>query len=75
MARPIRVEFAGAVYHLMARGDQGREICLDDGDRRMWVATLGQACARTGWRIHAWVLMGNHYHLRPILRVGCWSWG
>ena len=63
MARPLRVEFEGAVYHIMARGNQGRNICLDDGDRRMWVATLRQACGRTGWRIHAWVLMNNHYHL------------
>ncbi len=63
MARPIRVEYAGAVYHIMGRGNQGRAICLDEGDRKMWLATLGEACGRTGWRIHAWVLMVNHFHL------------
>jgi REP element-mobilizing transposase RayT len=63
MARPIRVEYAGAVYHIMARGNQGQKIYADDGDRRMWSATVSEACRRTGWRIHAWVLMGNHYHL------------
>jgi REP element-mobilizing transposase RayT len=63
MARPIRVEFGGAVYHVMARGNQGRKIYADDGDRQMWLATLVEAWRRTGWRIHAWVLMGNHYHL------------
>ena len=63
MARPLRIEFAGAVYHVMARGNHGRAICADDKDRQMWVATLAQAWQRTGWKIHAWVLMGNHYHL------------
>lgn len=47
----------------MARGNQGQKICLDDSDREMWLATLVQAWKRTGWLIHAWALMGNHYHL------------
>ena len=47
----------------MARGNYGQVICADDGDRKMWLATLRDAWRRTGWRIHAWVLMGNHYHL------------
>src|SRR5437867_7944536 len=63
MARPLRIEYAGAVYHVMARGNQGQRIFADDGDRRVWLATLRDAWRRTGWRIHAWVLMGNHYHL------------
>jgi len=63
MSRPLRVEYPGAVYHIMARGNQGGPICVDDGDRQMWLATLGEACRRTGWRIHAWVLMDNHFHL------------
>ena len=63
MARPIRVEYAGAVYHVMARGNQGQKLCADDGDRKMWLATVGEACRRTDWRIHAWALMGNHFHL------------
>ncbi|MGA2556304.1 MAG: transposase [Verrucomicrobiota bacterium] len=63
MARPIRIEYPGAVYHVMARGNQGRPIFADDQDRRRFLETLGEAHCKTGWRVHAYVLMGNHYHL------------
>ena len=63
MARPLRIEYRGAVYHVMARGNQGRAIYRDDRDRLRFLETLGEACEKTGWRIHAYVLMGNHYHL------------
>jgi putative transposase len=63
MARPLRLEFSGAVQHVMARGNHGQKICADNKDREIWVATLAQAWKRTGWLIHAWVLMNNHYHL------------
>src|SRR5664279_4406335 len=63
MARKIRIEYAGAAYHVMARGNQGRHIYADDRDRKLWLETLGEACAKTGWHIHAWVMMNNHYHL------------
>src|ERR1035437_1816616 len=63
MARKIRIEYAGAAYHVMARGNQGRDIYADERDRRLWLETLGEACAKTGWRIHAWVMMNNHYQL------------
>jgi REP element-mobilizing transposase RayT len=63
MARPLRIEYPGAVYHVMARGNQGRQIFRDDEDRRRWLETLGEACEKTGWRVHAYVLMSNHYHL------------
>jgi REP element-mobilizing transposase RayT len=63
MARPLRLEYAGAVYHVMARGNQGQAIFRDDKDRQRFLETLGQACEKTGWRVHACVLMGNHYHL------------
>ncbi len=63
MARALRIEYAGAVYHAMARGNQGRAIFRDDQDRGCFLETLGEACEKTGWRIHAYVLMGNHYHL------------
>ena len=63
MARSLRIEYAGAVYHAMARGNQGGLIFQDDPDRRCFLETLGEACEKTGWRIHAYVLMGNHYHL------------
>jgi REP element-mobilizing transposase RayT len=63
MARKIRIEYARAAYHVMARGNQGRDIYADDRDHKLWLETLGQACEKTGWRIHAWVMMNNHYHL------------
>ncbi|MEO5713040.1 MAG: transposase [Luteolibacter sp.] len=63
MARPLRYEAAGAVYHVMARGDGGKMVFEDDKDRYGWVDLLEKCCARFGWRVHAWVLMGNHFHL------------
>ena len=63
MARSIRIDYAGAFYHVMARGNRREASFLDDDDRRFFLHTLAQACERTGWRVHAWVLMGNHYHL------------
>ena len=63
MARPIRIQYPGAVYHVMARGNHGQEIFQDDRDRQCFVETLGEACEKTGWNIHAYVLMANHYHL------------
>ena len=63
MPRKARVEFAGAAYHLLDRGDRREAIFRDERDREIFLTTLGQACERTGWRVHAWVLMTNHYHL------------
>lgn len=63
MARPLRYEAAGAVYHVMARGDGGKPVFEDDRDRCGWVDLMEKACGRFGWRVHAWVLMGNHFHL------------
>jgi REP element-mobilizing transposase RayT len=70
MARKIRIEYAGAAYHVMTRGNQGRDIYADERDRKLWLAPLGEAGEKTGWRIHACVMMNNHYHLlwrRPKL--------
>ncbi len=63
MARPLRIEYPGAMYHIMARGNRGQAIFRDDQDRQCFLATLAEACGKTGWRIHAYVLMNNHYHL------------
>ncbi len=63
MARSICIEVAGALYHVMARGNRRESIYRDDDDRRFFLKTLAQACEKTGWRVHAWVLMGNNYHL------------
>lgn len=63
MPRKPRVEYAGAVYHVMSRGNHQQAIFRTDQDREMFLGTLGEVCRRTGWRVHAYVLMGNHYHL------------
>ncbi len=63
MARKLRVEYAGAIYHVMNRGDRREAIFDDDQDRTRFVETLGESCAKTGWQVHAYVLMPNHFHL------------
>ena len=63
MARSVRVEFPGAFYHVMARGNRREPIFLDKEDGKQFVKALGEVCAMTGWRVHAWVLLSNHYHL------------
>jgi putative transposase len=63
MARKLRVEYEGAIYHVMNRGDRREPIFKDDEDRRCFLTTLGGACAKTGWQVHALCLMGNHFHL------------
>ncbi|PCJ36492.1 MAG: addiction module toxin RelE [Cellvibrionales bacterium] len=63
MARPLRLEYAGAIYHVTSRGDRREDIYDDDGDRRRWLEILGDVCERYNWRVHAYCLMDNHYHL------------
>ena len=63
MARPLRFQYPGAIYHVMARGDGGKNVFESDDDRKAFVFRLGQVCGSHGWRVHAWVLMGNHFHL------------
>jgi len=63
MPRKPRVEYAGAVYHVMDRGDRLKTVFREGGDRELFLKTPGQACERTGWRVHSYVLMGNHYHM------------
>jgi putative transposase len=63
MARSLRIEFAGAVYHVMSRGDRREAIFRDDADRELFLKTLGETCEKTGWLIHAYCLMTNHFHL------------
>jgi putative transposase len=62
MARQPRVQYEGAFYHVMARGDRRQEIFRDAEDHSQFVELLGLVCARTGWKIHSWVMMGNHFH-------------
>lgn len=63
MARSVRIEYAGAVYHVLCRGDRREAIFHGDRDRELFLATLGEMCARTGILVHSYVLMRNHYHL------------
>lgn len=63
MARPVRYEAAGAIYHVMARGDGGKSVFETDDDRIAWLAAMERVCGKYSWKLHAWVLMGNHYHL------------
>ena len=63
MARPIRIEFAGAVYHVTARGNERRAIFYGDEDRQVFLATVGEMVGRFGVRVLAYCLMPNHYHL------------
>jgi len=63
MARKLRLQYEGAIYHLMSRGDRGEAIFRDDLDRRLFLKTLAEACEKTDWQVHAWCLMKNHFHV------------
>jgi hypothetical protein len=63
MPRKLRVEYEGALYHLMNRGDRRERIFLCDADRELFLETLGKSCRKTGWQVHALCLMANHFHL------------
>ena len=63
MSRKLRVQYPGAMYHVMSRGDRREDIFLDDVDRQDFLKTLAEACQKTDWQIHAYCLMRNHYHL------------
>ena len=63
MARPLRIEFEGAFYQVMARGNARQDIFLDDADHQRFIDNLGRVAQRFDWRLWAWCLMGNHYHL------------
>lgn len=63
MARPLRIEYAGALYHVTSRGDRREDIYHDDEDRVIWLEIFASVCERFNWRCHAWCLMDNHYHV------------
>jgi putative transposase len=63
MARKLRLEYPGAIYHVMNRGDRREDIFRDDQDRQRFLTTLGETCAKAGWGVHALCLMPNHFHL------------
>jgi REP-associated tyrosine transposase len=63
MARPLRLEFAGAVYHLTSRGNARQKIFFNDVDRELFLETLAHVVSRYSWICHAYCLMANHFHL------------
>jgi REP element-mobilizing transposase RayT len=63
MARQLRIGYEGAIYHVVSRGNR-RELVFDDNeDRERFLKTLGQACDKAEWKIHAYWLMGNHIYI------------
>ena len=63
MPRQRRIEYEGAIYHVLSRGDRKEAIFLDDVDRHDFLKTLAGACQKTGFQTHAYCLMENHFHL------------
>jgi len=63
VARKLRVQYPGALYHVMNRGDRREDIFRDDADRQRFLDTLSEACGKTGWQVLALCLMPNHFHL------------
>jgi len=63
MARPLRLELAGGVYHVTSRGDGGEDIYLAGADREAWLEVFSHVCERFNWVCHAWCQMTNHYHV------------
>jgi len=63
MARPLRIEIEDGLYHVTVRGWERRSIVHRDRDRQDWIRLLDRVATRCGWRLFAWVLMTNHFHL------------
>src|ERR1035437_2896452 len=84
MSRKLRIEYPGAMYHVMNRGDQREDIFRDDEDRQKFLFTLGEACAKTEWQVHAYCLMRNHFPRQETtlsfkwiaarLQMGTWTY-
>jgi putative transposase len=63
MARPLRIQYPGAVYHLTCRGNERRDIFRDEDDRQVFLRILSQSLNTYSVLLHAYVLMDNHFHL------------
>ncbi|MFC4656771.1 transposase [Rheinheimera marina] len=63
MSRPLRLEYAGALYHVTSRGNEHKAIYLQESDYKKFLKVLEQVCQRYNWLIHAYCLMTNHYHI------------
>jgi REP element-mobilizing transposase RayT len=63
MPRQLRIEYEGAIYHLMSRGDRPEPIFFGRRGSHRFLKTLGEVCEKCGWQVHAWCLMSKHFHL------------
>lgn len=63
MPRQLRIDYPGAVHHVMSRGDRRENIYHDDVDRQDFLKTLAEACQKADWQVHAYCLMSNHFHM------------
>lgn len=63
MSRPLRLEFAGALYHVTSRGNERKAIYQNEADHQAFLELMAQVCERFNWVVHAYCLMTNHYHL------------
>jgi putative transposase len=63
MPRKLRVEYPGAIYHVMSRGDRREDIFLNEVDRQDFIKTMAEACLKAEFQVHAYCLMSNHFHL------------
>ena len=63
MARKLRLQYAGAFYHVINRGNYRADVFASDGAKDAFLECLGEACAKTGWKVHGYLVMRNHYHL------------
>jgi len=63
MARPLRIEYDGALYHVTSRGNDRKAIFKDDSDRELFLNTLARVTEQFHWICHGYCLMNNHYHL------------
>ena len=75
MARPLRLEFEGAVYHVTSRGDDRAAIFRDDRDREKFLTILGEVVSGGRWILHGYCMMGNHFHLLVETPLGNLSRG
>ena len=63
MSRPLRIQYAGALYHVTSRGNERKAIYREEVDFNLFLDVLAEVCDRFNWVIHSWCLMTNHYHL------------
>ena len=63
MARKVRIQYPGAIYHVMNRGDRREAISEDEEVRERLLVTLTEGCQKTGWQVHAYCLTRNHFHM------------